>query len=67
MSRLSISHFFSFTLSFSLTQGIQAHLNVTMTAVAITLVSHESPNGQAQEGDRSDPTVDIGYHYALWV
>ncbi len=53
--------------SFSLTQNIQAQLNVTMTAVAITLVSHESLNSQAQGEDSSDPTVGIGYNYALWV
>lgn len=53
--------------SFSLTQNIQGQLNVTMTAVAITLVSHEPPNSQAQGEDSSDPTAGIGYNYALWV
>ncbi len=64
---LSLTHFFPFTLSFPLAQNTQAQLNVTMTAVAITLVSLESPNGQAQGEDSSDPTVGIGYNYALWV
>lgn len=67
MTALSISHFFSFNLSFTFTQSIQAQLNVTMVAVATTLVSHESPCGPVQEGDRGDPTVDIGYNDALWV
>lgn len=44
----SFYHSLISSLCVSLTQNIQAQLIVTMTAVAITLVSHESPHSQAQ-------------------
>lgn len=49
------------SLSFSLTQNMQAQSCVTMIAVAITLVSHESPNSQANGEDSTDLTVGIGH------
>lgn len=60
---VSITLSLSLCLSFSLTQNTQTQTyNVAMTAVAITLVSCESPNSQAQGEDSRDLTVGISHN-----